>query len=210
MGTVKMDSFTGELPGRSGGRSTSGIGLSRRNTEKSDGMGMLSPGSQRDPEDIVEGMEDGDDDSSPPEAQPLPDSSASTGPAHWRSSIEDHLRRLSTEIAALREQLSSNHLLSSSSYSPYTYRNLSLKWKTWYRILAWGRWFAWAAVRQVVISMVLLAVVLVWGRWRGDRRMEEWARRRWKEVRSALGGALRSVDFRILWRVGRVLGGSAS
>lgn len=207
MSIVKMDSFTGELPGRSGGRSMSGVGMSRRDTEKTGGMRVLSPVSQRDPEDVVEGTEDDDE---RPEAHPLPLSSASTDPSQWRTSIEDHLRRLSTEIAALREQLSSNHLLSSSSYSPYTYHQLSLRWKIWYRILAWGRWFAWAAVRQVAINIVILAALLLWGRWRGDKRMEEWAKRRWREVRSVLGRIYGTLDLRLLWRVGRILGGSAA
>ena len=102
------------------------------------------------------------------------------------AALEAQLRRLSTEIAALREQLSANNMLSSSSYSPYTYQQLSLRWKLWYRMVAWVRWLIWLGVRQACFGAVMLGVIVLWGRWKGDRRAEEWARRRWKEVRALL------------------------
>ena len=186
-----------DSPGRRGvGRESSfmeGGGRSRPTVERNDTtdtrMRVLSPVSQRDSDDIVEGEEH-----DMPEEEVRPDTPR-TDP-QWRTSIESHLRRLSTEIAALREQLSANHLLSSSSYSPYTYHQLSLKWKIWYRISTWVKWMVWAALRQATVNAVLLGLLFVWSKWRGDRRVEEWARRRWKEVRGVLGRVLGIVDLR--------------
>lgn len=183
-GLARLDSMTGESVQEDRSR---GLGLSRRATEKSrDGqrMRLLSPVSQREPEDIIEGA----DDEEKMDEQDVPPAASQTDPA-WRTTIEAHLRRLSTEIAALREQLSSNHLLSSSAYSPYTYQyhQLSLKWKILYRIWGFLRWAVWAAVRQCAVNVVFVGLLLVWSRWRGDRRVEEWARRRWKEIRLVVG-----------------------
>ena len=181
-GIMKMDSFMSddqslEVPVAVDRR---GLGLTRNDTADTR-LRVLSPVSQRESDDIVEGEEDAPD----PAAQLPP--GARTDP-NWRNSMEAHLRRLSTEIAALREQLSANHLLSSSSYSPYSYHQLSLKWKIWYRISSWVRWATWLAVRQAALNALLLAVLVLWGRWKGERRVELWLRRRWKEIRGVGGG----------------------
>ena len=196
-GVMKMDSFTSDgnqslgIPPGSGRARPQGL---MRNDTTDTRLRVLSPVSQRDSDDIVEGEEDPADDGQVQNA---------TGPERdpqWRASIEAHLRSLSTEIAALREQLSANHLLSSSGYTPYTYQQLSLKWKIWYRISSWIKWTLWSAVRQMCVSAVLLGVLIVWGRWKGDRRVEEWARRRWKEVRGLLGRWAGTVDVRGMTR----------
>ncbi|RMZ83844.1 hypothetical protein DV737_g1475, partial [Chaetothyriales sp. CBS 132003] len=95
-----------------------------------------------------------------------------------------HLRHLSTEIAALREQLASHYLLAPSGYSPYVYQHLSFRWRLWYKMLAWVRWAVWMAVRQALTQLSLLALAIVYGRWKGDRRLETWLRQRVKVVLS--------------------------
>jgi hypothetical protein len=185
-GLARLDSMTGESI--SGGQQRSRrLGLSRRGTEKSGDekrMRLLSPVSQRDPEDVIEGADDDD------EEDKSEDLNERTGEGQrnpaWRTTVQAQLRQLSTEIAALREQLSANNLLSSSAYSPYT-NQLSLKWKIIYRIWRFLRWAAWAAVRQCAVNVALIGILMVWSRWRGDRRVEEWAKRRWKEVRVVVG-----------------------
>ena len=194
-GLMKMDSFTSEQAG--------GLGVPvrrqrlTRNDTTDTQLRVLSPVSQRDSDDIVEGEELG-----------VPEDERGQTPAavrdpEWRTSMEEHLRRLSTEIAALREQLSSNHMLSSASYSPYTYQQLSLTWKVWYKISSWMRWLVWAAMRQASVNAILLGLLVAWGRWKGDRRVEEWARRRWKDVRGLVRRILGGIDVTDLGRIVR-------
>jgi hypothetical protein len=106
------------------------------------------------------------------------------------SALEAQLRHLSTEIAALREQLSANHLLSSSSHSSRThpnYHTLPLKWKVYYTAKNYLRWIIWFALRQALVGAAILVGLVVWQRWKGGhRKAEEWARRRWKDLRALL------------------------
>lgn len=206
----------GESPRRSGLKGLgSDVGGGRRLVD-SEGrrMRMLSPMSPRLGSDIVEGREIGDRDrdydDDDDDVQDPPPAQTSGGPAASRfAALEAQIRRLSTEIAALREQLSANHLLSSSAYSPYTYQQLSLRWKLWYRMVAWCRWLLWLGVRQVCFGAALLGLMVLWGRWKGDRRAEEWARRRWKEVSVLLRRwAERGWWVGELWRVRVMLGGT--
>lgn len=194
-GLMKMDSFTSEQAG--------GVGMGQRrqrltrNDTTDTQLRVLSPVSQRDSDDIVEGEEVG-----APEEERGQTPAAVRDP-EWRTSMEEHLRRLSTEIAALREQLSSNHMLSSSSYSPYTYQQLSLGRKIWHRISSWTRWLIWAAMRQASFNAILLGLLVAWGRWKGDRRVEEWARRRWKDIRVLFRRILGGLDVTDLGRMVR-------
>lgn len=183
---AEEDADNGESPRRSGLKGL-GSDVGGRRLVDSEGrrMRMLSPMSPRGGSDIVEGREVGDRDFDDGEnaVQDPPAQNNGGGPSASRfAALEAQIRRLSTEIAALREQLSANHLLSSSSYSPYTYQQLSLRWKLWYRMVAWCRWLVWLGVRQVCFGAAVLGLMVLWGRWKGDRRAEEWARRRWKEV----------------------------
>lgn len=207
------EDIDGESPRRSGmkglgsdiARNSASMASSRRFPPvDSEGrrMRMLSPMSPREGSDIVEGREARDipaDDDDHDDIDGLPNTGRAAAPPGGAASsrfaaLEAQLRRLSTEVAALREQLSANHLLSSSSYSfshahlsPYQYSQQPLRKKILYRLRATVRLLLWFCVRQVVVGMVVLGVVVVWGRSRGDRRAEEWARRRWKEMRSVLG-----------------------
>ena len=45
----------------------------------------------------------------------------------------------------------------------------------------------WIAVRQVAVDVGVLAVLLIWGVYRGDDRVERWVGRRWGRVKEVLG-----------------------
>ena len=87
----------------------------------------------------------------------------------WRRRIEAALTKMTAEIAALREQMSDSRVFGTARS-----RNYSL----W----SWMKWLLWSALRQVVMNAILAGVVVIWGRARGDRRAEDWARRRWKDL----------------------------
>ena len=195
-GLKPMDSYASIPPGRA----DRGLRRSRPSRQSSDPnrLRVLSPVSQRESEDMVVD----DQGLSPSRAQRVDDASTS-----FRSQVQDQLMHLRLEITALREQLSQSHLLaSSSSYSPYAYHHLTLKWKVIYRIWDGLKYLLWASVRQVAVNFVLLAMVIVWGRVRGDRRVEKWARERWKEGMGWGGGLMRWFREEIAWglRVGRL------
>lgn len=179
-GLKQMTSF-GSIPP---GQSTRGEGgsLSRLNSDPNR-MRVLSPVSQRDSEDVVEGEEV--DPATGALIGPLSSSRPLSSDPDWRSRIESHLRHLSTEVAALREQLSANHLLSSSSLSPDL---TSRRRRIFYRISTWVKWLAWNLARQLLLDASLVFLFIVYARWRGykDRRVEDWVRRRWRDTRRVL------------------------
>lgn len=160
-----------------GGR-PSGAG-SRANSEPNR-LRVLSPVSARDSNDVVEAEE------VDPDAEaligPLTTTSAFTSESEWRARIESHLRQLATEVAALREEMSANHLLSSSSLSPSL---TSRRRRLLYRVTSWARWLAWVIMRQAFLTAAFVLLFILWARWKGykDRRVEQWVRRRWNDVR---------------------------
>lgn len=178
--------------------------LSRLNSDPNR-LRVLSPGSQRDSDGIVEGEE------VDPETGALIDPPQTTQPpfateSEWRHQIESHLRQLSTEVAALREQLSANHLLSSSSFSPAL---TSRRGRLFYRLSTWVKWLAWVFIRQLVMDAGLVLAFILWARWKGykDRRVEEWARRRWKGLSRTLADvdrwlrqSIRMVPIPGIWK----------
>jgi hypothetical protein len=91
----------------------------------------------------------------------------------WQQRVEAALTEMTAEIAALREQLSDSRSFGTAA------RRRSRLW-------AWMKWLVWATLRQVAIDMVLVGIFVLWGRWKGDRRAEEWVKRRWKELSSFL------------------------
>lgn len=88
----------------------------------------------------------------------------------WRRSIESALTKMTAEIAALRENMEDSRVL--------------VRRRT--GILAWLRWLALTLVRHMLTNAALVLVLVLWGRWKGDRRTEEWLRRRWKGLRALL------------------------
>jgi hypothetical protein len=101
----------------------------------------------------------------------------------WRRQIETALTKISTELAAVREQIEE---LNTSSYNRSTF-NIGRR-KGIRRVLAWMRWILWIALRQMALDAVVLGVLLLWGVWRGDDRFEKWARRRWAQLRRLVEG----------------------
>jgi len=172
-----MTSFGSLPPGQSTG--AEGGSLSRINSDPNR-MRVLSPVSQRDSEDIVEGEE-----VDPATGALIGPSRPVSSDPDWRSRVESHLRHLSTEVAALREQLSQNHLLSSSSLDG---NFSSRRRRIFHRLSIWVKWFAWAFIRQLMVDASLVFVFILWARWKGykDRRVEDWVRRRWKDTRKIL------------------------
>ncbi|KAK2752458.1 hypothetical protein FQN54_008120 [Arachnomyces sp. PD_36] len=85
----------------------------------------------------------------------------------WRRRVEQALTKMSTEVAAMREQMESRALSNRRKSSPW----------------AWLKWIAWVAMRQVFWDLAVLGVALVVMRLRGDRRLEERLKRLWREAR---------------------------
>jgi hypothetical protein len=89
----------------------------------------------------------------------------------WRRRVEQALTKMTTEIAAMREQLETRALYNKQKSSPW----------------AWLKWFAWISVRQICWDMAILGVVLLWMRLRGDRRLEQTLWRLWTDRRVRTG-----------------------
>ena len=72
----------------------------------------------------------------------------------WRKKIERALVKITTEIAALREQIEAKRIGDGRR------RN--------------GLWaFLWITVRHVFVDLALLALLVAWARRKGDRRVEQ-------------------------------------
>lgn len=70
----------------------------------------------------------------------------------WRKRMEQAIMRLTTEVAALREQLEAKRFLQRQRRE---------------NVWAWLRWLVWVAVRQMVVDVVVWGVVMVWARRKG-------------------------------------------
>lgn len=122
-------------------------------------MKVLSPMSQDDEADrdhqqrLVEG-----DDESDAEFQ---DADKMTKTKHWRTKVESTLVKMTAEMAALREQISTGR-----------------EWRTRKRqtIGAWLVWLLFFTLRQVLLDGFILALVLLWMRKKKDRRLEDMVR----------------------------------
>jgi hypothetical protein len=76
----------------------------------------------------------------------------------WRKRIEHTLIKLTTEIAALREQVEAKRVGEGKR------RN---------GVWAWITWLVWVALRHAVVDLAVLAFLVVWARRKGDRRLEQ-------------------------------------
>ncbi|KAL2110278.1 hypothetical protein VUR80DRAFT_1388 [Thermomyces stellatus] len=83
------------------------------------------------------------------------------GSSRWSHKVERALVKLSTEVAALREQITTGR--------EWRYRK-EMSWR------AWAAWMFWAVVKHLVVDLVALSVVLIWMRKRKDRRLEDLVR----------------------------------
>jgi hypothetical protein len=79
----------------------------------------------------------------------------------WSRKVERALVRLSAEIAALREQITTGR-----------------EWKSKRErsVAAWISWLFWLVVKHLVVDTLLLGVILLWMRKRKDRRLEDLVR----------------------------------
>lgn len=79
----------------------------------------------------------------------------------WSKTVERALVALSAEVAALREQITTRR-----------------EWRSKRQrtIQAWAGWIIWIVTKHVLVDLVALAVVLLWMRWRKDRRFEDHVR----------------------------------
>ena len=76
----------------------------------------------------------------------------------WRRKIEHALVKMTTEVAALREQIESKGMGDA--------RRRTGLW-------AWMTWLVWVAVRHVVANLALLGLLVAWARRNKDRRVEQ-------------------------------------
>lgn len=131
----------------------------------------------------------------PPDKDPEldEDEPCSTGTLQWRRQIDLALTKISTELAALREQIDELNLHHSHSHRSMTTFGFGIgrrqRGRNRFRILvSWLRLLLYLALRQLAINASVMAVLLLWGVWTGDERFERWVRRRWEQVRRGLEG----------------------
>jgi hypothetical protein len=130
-------------------------------------------GGAEDDEDDFRDARDGSEDHVLDRRRPPENHEYATRNLKWRRRVEEALTKMTAEIAALREQLSDSRVFGTTAH-----RRTGL----W----AWMKWLVWAALRQVAVNVILIGMVVLWGRWKGDRRAEEWVKRRWKELSTFL------------------------
>lgn len=76
----------------------------------------------------------------------------------WRKRIEAALVKLTTEVAALREQMEARRLFDGRP-----------KGTAW----AWAAWIAWATFRHVLIDAAIYGLLYMWFRMKDDQRLEQ-------------------------------------
>lgn len=123
-------------------------------------MKMLSPMSEQDEAEARSQRQMGLDDA----LQESGDHKAS----RWQKKVERAVTKLSAEIAALREQITTGREWRSR-------RDRSFR--------AWFGWMVWVMLKHLVVDCVLLAIVLLWMRKRKDRRLEDLVRSALKIIR---------------------------
>lgn len=79
----------------------------------------------------------------------------------WSKKMERAIVRLSAEIAALREQITTGREWRSKKEKSFG---------------AWVGWFLWVVTKHIVIDSFILAFVLLWMRRKKDRRFEDHVR----------------------------------
>lgn len=165
------------------------------------GLRVLSPVSQGNSDSINSPVDAEEEDSaneiddqnhdrqpSPSNGPNEPNSSTSLTLDDLQKTLESHIHTLRTELAALREQLSANHLLSSSTYSlGHHYYSLTPTQRFFHRVKVYTRVLGALFLRQVLVQLGILSLVVLWGRIRGDRRIEQRVRGVMKEWWGRIG-----------------------
>ena len=91
----------------------------------------------------------------------------------WRKRMEGALVRMTAEVAALREQIEARRGI-------WVGGGKVRGRGAW----AWLSWLLWAVLKHAVIDAVAVALLIVWGRRKGDRRLEEAVKGMGERVRS--------------------------
>ncbi|KAK5081091.1 hypothetical protein LTR70_008598 [Exophiala xenobiotica] len=223
-----IGSSGGQLGGMGLSQSRQESATQKRLKRTESGLRVLSPVSQGDSASIVEpvdaeeehrsGDEDGDLDTAPtsPRAQRNQQSTAAnvlppsdrddpnSSLAAWQRNLDEHLHALKTEIAALREQLSANHLLSSSTYSVgAAYYTMSMRQRIVHRAKLFIRTYTAFFIKQLFVQFGMLALVLVWGRFQGDLRIEAWVKDASIRIKKKLQSVFGGVAFWLIDLLGR-------
>lgn len=89
----------------------------------------------------------------------------------WRRRVEQALVKMTAEIAALREQLESRSVYGG---------------RRWRGMWAWMWWLVWVTIQHVVVDAVVLGLLVIWFRRKGDRRLEQAVRMVVEVVREKL------------------------
>lgn len=76
----------------------------------------------------------------------------------WRKKIEQALVKMTTEVAALREQVEAKRIGNG--------RRRNGLW-------AWMTWLVWISVRHFLVDLALLGLLVAWARRKGDQRVEQ-------------------------------------
>ncbi|KAL8773953.1 MAG: hypothetical protein Q9209_001383 [Squamulea sp. 1 TL-2023] len=101
----------------------------------------------------------------------------------WRKRIEHALFKMTTEVAALREQIESKQ-------PGGTHEKSGGAW-------SWIRWLVWFTTRQLIVDTMMLGLVFLWARRKNDQRIEQglWL------VMQAVKEQLRQVRGLKVWRL---------
>ncbi|KAI0161241.1 acyl CoA binding family protein [Xylariaceae sp. FL1272] len=121
-------------------------------------MKVLSPMSE---DDAAEQFRDEANDEEDDVGVGVPEGEYVKKGGRWSRKVEQALVRLSAEIAALREQITSGR-----------------EWRTKKdrSIQSWLGWIFWLFTKHLAIDITILLVVLLWMRRRKDRRLEDQVR----------------------------------
>jgi hypothetical protein len=125
-------------------------------------MKVLSPMSENDEaeRESQKRMFDGDEEEG--------DEILKRGGTSWSRKVERAVIKLSAEVAALREQITTGREWRSR-------RERSLG--------AWISWLAWMVMKHLAVDLVVLSIVLLWMRRKKDRRLEDLVRAALRLVR---------------------------
>ena len=156
-GLQQSRSYTSIIPG-------GGVGA---RDDRDGGLRALRPVSDGDEEEIdeEEEMEEARDGEYADDGEMVARSGGDEGKRNyearnrkWRKRMEQALMRMTTEVAALREQLEAKRFLDRQRR-----KNL------W----AWMRWLVWVTIRHLVVSAAIIGLVLIWARRKRDKRVEQ-------------------------------------
>lgn len=163
-------SSPGQLPGSQGQQMRGSYasiggpsGSARADEGGGEGLRILRPVSEG------EGEDDEGEDFEETKGGPLDDEEAVMAAAgrsrdldvrnrKWRKKIEQALVKMTTEVAALREQIEAKGIGDG--------RRRRGLW-------AWMTWLVWVTVRHIAVDLALLGLLVAWARRKGDRRVEQ-------------------------------------